>query len=206
MPSFCKVFLAFAAYAAIHSLLLTEGVRGGLEAALGLRAFRGLFRLAFTVQAVALLALFGVYAAALPDVEWVRLPAPVAWAAWGVRLGALAVIGRCAARLGVGRFLGLDHFRAWRRGAGLPGDGVETGALVVEGPYARVRHPMYAAGLVALWAEPHWSANRLAFALAGSLYLWLGALHEERRLLRAYGAAYRRYLERTPRFLPRRRR
>ncbi len=34
-------------------------------------------------------------------------------------------------------------------------------------------------------------------------FLWLGSVHEERRLLTVYGAAYRRYREATPRFWPR---
>ena len=58
------------------------------------------------------------------------------------------------------------------------------------------------AGLLVLWPDPHWAANGFAFSLAASLYLWLGALHEERRLLGYYGQAYRDYMECTPRFLP----
>ncbi|MHB8766362.1 MAG: methyltransferase family protein [Deferrisomatales bacterium] len=206
MPPPLKVFAAFAAYAALHSLLLTPWARLALEALLGPRRFRGVFRAAYVVQAVVLLAAFAAYAAALPDRELARLGGAGAGVLWAVRLGALGFIGRCVAGLGVGSFLGVENLRGWWRGADPPGDGVETGPLVAEGPYRYVRHPMYAAGLVALWAEPRWTANGVAFAVAASLYLWLGALHEERRLTAAHGEAYRRYAAVTPRFWPRWRR
>ncbi len=203
MPSYLKVFLAFAAYAALHSALLTPSARLALEAVLGSRRFRAFFRLGYNLVASGLLVVLLGYASSLPDREILHLGGWMGWVLWGVRLGALAFIGHCVADLGTASFLGLAQVQAWLRGEEIPGDGVETGALEVAGPYRHVRHPMYAAALVALWAEPHWMANRLALILGATVYLLLGALHEERRLLRAHGEAYRRYAEQTPRFLPR---
>ena len=202
MPSPILVFLGFALYAAVHTALLTEGVRSALEALVGRRAFPGVFRLGFSVQAVVLLVGYVVWVARLPDVQWGGATGVLAWGLWAVKGAALAYILGCAARIGGAEFLGWAQFRAWRRGEAIRGDGVETGELVVAGPYRWVRHPMYAAGLVVLWAEPHWSANRFAFVLAASLYLWVGSLHEERRLVRFYGQAYRDYRARTPRLIP----
>lgn len=199
-----KVFLAFVVYAAVHSLWLTRGGRRAAEAAVGSRMFRGAFRAFYVAQALLLLGVFAGYAAALPDRELGRLEGGVAGLLWGLRFGALAFIGWCVARLGAGEFLGVSRLAAWRRGEVLPDDGVEAGPLVVSGPYRWVRHPMYAAGFVVLWATPRWTANGLAFAAAASLYLWLGAIHEERRLLATFEEAYRRYQEATPRFWPRR--
>jgi len=203
MGSMAEVFLAVCAYGALHSALLTRRCRSALEKFLGAAAFRGWFRLAYNLQALVLLAVLVVYVASLPDEDLGRVLPPLSYFLLAVRFAALAFIGWCAARVGLGAFLGWDNVRAWRKGERAPGDGLETGELVVSGPYRLVRHPMYAAGFLALWAEPHWTANRLAFAAAASLYLWLGSLHEERRLLAAYGEAYRRYRDRTPGFLPR---
>lgn len=203
MPPWASVFLAFATYAALHSALLTEGARRGLEAWFGARAFQGWFRLLFNLQAVVLFALFAIWAASLPDTEWLRVGGLPGTVLLGVRLAASVFLVRCVGSVGFSSFLGLDDWRAWRAGRPPPGDGVETGTLVADGPYRWVRHPMYAAGFVVLWAEPHWTANRASFVLAASLYLWLGSLHEERRLLRFYGEAYRRYAASTPRFFPR---
>lgn len=202
MGSFLKVFLAFSAYAAFHSLLLTDVTRHSLERLVGRRAFRGWFRFGYVVQATVLLGVFVGYAATLPDRELVGFGGWVAVSLWILRLAGLYAIWRCTARLGTRSFLGIENLRAWWRGEEPAGDGVETGTLVVDGAYRWVRHPMYAAGFVVLWADPRWTVNGVAFASAASLYLWLGALHEERRLSAAYGDAYRRYRARTPRFLP----
>jgi protein-S-isoprenylcysteine O-methyltransferase Ste14 len=77
--------------------------------------------------------------------------------------------------------------------------------LVTRGAYARVRHPFYAAFLLALLAcaaaAPH-PLMLLALAL-GTFQLWRTARREERRLLDAFGEEYRAYMGRTGRFTPR---
>lgn len=78
-------------------------------------------------------------------------------------------------------------------------------AIVMHGPYRRIRHPFYAAFLLALAAalvhSPHpVTAGAFAYALVA---LNLTAIREERRLLASrFGAQYRSYMHRTGRFLP----
>ncbi len=206
MGSAPLVFVAVLAYGALHSVLLTDPVRAALEAVLGPRTFRGVFRLAYNALAVVLLGALVMWTARLPDAGLMRIRGPAAAVLWGVRGGALAFIGWCVHRIGGRGFLGLDHLRAWRSGLPPAAPGVEAGNLVFDGPYRWVRHPMYAAGFLVLWADPVWTWNRLGFALGASVYLWVGSLLEERRLLRSFGPAYRAYMERTPRFVPRFRR
>ncbi|MEW6489729.1 MAG: hypothetical protein AB1578_17710, partial [Thermodesulfobacteriota bacterium] len=79
MPAWAQVFLGFGAYGAVHSALLTLWARRGLEALVGRRAFQGLFRVFFNVQAVALLAAFAVWAASLPDRELFGVEGAGAW-------------------------------------------------------------------------------------------------------------------------------
>ena len=80
--------------------------------------------------------------------------------------------------------------------------------IVMHGPYSRVRHPFYAAFLLALAAalvhSPHpVTALCLGYGLA---ILNATAAREERRLLASpFGAQYRAYMQRTGRFLPQRR-
>ena len=197
-----QVFLGFVAYAAVHSALLTDTARSVLEGLLGTRRFRGVFRFGFSVLAVGSLVVYVVWVAGLPDVGWTEASGGVAWFLLLLRWGAFGYLLLCVGRFGAGEFLGWNQFRAWRRGEAVSGDGMDAGELVVGGPYRWVRHPMYSAGMVILWAEPRWSANRFAFVLAATLYLWIGSAHEERRLARFYGEAYRRYRARTPRFIP----
>jgi protein-S-isoprenylcysteine O-methyltransferase Ste14 len=78
--------------------------------------------------------------------------------------------------------------------------------LVTHGAYARIRHPFYAAFLLAflgaLAAFPHWLT--LLASAYGFVVLNATAAREERRLrASAFGEEYRRYLSRTGRFVPR---
>ncbi len=66
-------------------------------------------------------------------------------------------------------------------------------ALQVEGPYRWVRHPIYFGWLLVLFAAPHMTADRLAFAAISSAYLLVAIPWEERSLLRAFGEPYARY-------------
>ena len=79
-------------------------------------------------------------------------------------------------------------------------------ALVTYGPYARIRHPFYAAFILLLIgtaaALPH--AGTLTLLIIGALQLQRTARREERRLLVSrFGAEYASYMSRTGRFLPR---
>jgi protein-S-isoprenylcysteine O-methyltransferase Ste14 len=77
--------------------------------------------------------------------------------------------------------------------------------LVTDGPYRRVRHPMYTAlfliGAGMLLLSASWLAGG-PFLLAFTL-LYLTRVEAEERLLRAhFGAAYEAYMQRTGRLLP----
>jgi protein-S-isoprenylcysteine O-methyltransferase Ste14 len=77
--------------------------------------------------------------------------------------------------------------------------------LATNGPYSRVRHPMYAAfflwGITALLFTNHWGVGGTVIALSVALAI-LRAPHEERVLIEHFGDEYRQYMARTSRFLP----
>lgn len=131
---------------------------------------------------------------------------PASWSGWFAVLGLGAYAAGCAVAFSIG-LIGYTvgtHQRPvslWHQEEDMPG------ALVTGGAYARVRHPFYSAFLVALAAVvaavPH-PLSMVAFCL-GMLQLGRTAAREERRLLGSpLGAAYREYMGRTGRFLPRR--
>ncbi|MGH7481890.1 MAG: methyltransferase family protein [Longimicrobiales bacterium] len=121
------------------------------------------------------------------------------------RLGALAAVPLAAASIALIALTLGSHARPvslWHQRDDTPE------LLVTHGAYARVRHPFYAAFLLALCAcalaAPH-VATLLALA-GGATALTLTARREERRLLASpHGDAYRAYMLRTGRFLPRQR-
>jgi len=74
--------------------------------------------------------------------------------------------------------------------------------LVIKGLYRWVRHPIYTAGLVFIWLTPVMTANLLAMNAGLTIYIVVGALFEERKLLREFGQAYIDYRRRTPMLVP----
>lgn len=79
------------------------------------------------------------------------------------------------------------------------------GRLAVEGAYARIRHPQYV-GFVLIMTGFLLQWPTLITLAMYPVLLWAYARlarREERECLQRFGADYRRYMERTPRFLPR---
>jgi methanethiol S-methyltransferase len=80
-----------------------------------------------------------------------------------------------------------------------------TGQLAMTGPYARTRHPQYAAfvlimvGFLLQWPT---ILTLVMFPILVTMY-WRLALREERDVEAELGDAYRRYASRVPRFFPR---
>ncbi|MFX1369849.1 MAG: methyltransferase [Promethearchaeota archaeon] len=81
----------------------------------------------------------------------------------------------------------------------------EEQKLVTEGPYRRVRHPIYTGTLAFLIFQFAISDNVLFLILVFSLlpYLVIRVKKEEEMMLENFGDQYAAYMERTGRFLPR---
>jgi methanethiol S-methyltransferase len=76
--------------------------------------------------------------------------------------------------------------------AGIRAPDVED-ELQFQGPYRLVRHPLYLGWIIAAFATPHLTGDRLAFAVLTSLYLVIAIPWEEESLVRSYGGEYTRY-------------
>lgn len=185
---------AWILFGAVHSLLAAERVKRALAARLG-----GAVRLAYNLFAVAHLALTWWLAEGWAGAAAGAFDRPPALAvgqgvAFTLGLG-LMLVGLRGYDLG--RFSGLAQWRAARRGTALTDDE----PLRVDGLHRYVRHPLYTAGFLLLWGRVADPAS-LSTALWTSLYLVVGTLFEERKLLRLYGSAYARYRARVPMYLP----
>jgi protein-S-isoprenylcysteine O-methyltransferase Ste14 len=113
------------------------------------------------------------------------------WAALALAVAAFAATWVCWVKMG----------KSWRMGI----DPNERTQLVFAGPYAYVRHPIYALSsllmLAALLAAP--SASMLVVAALHLLFLQWEARREERYLVMLHGEAYTNYIARVGRFCPR---
>jgi protein-S-isoprenylcysteine O-methyltransferase Ste14 len=129
-----------------------------------------------------------------PGAEIYSLPNPWLYLALLVQfLGALIILIGLL-QTGVWSFFGVDAI------IGDEPSGQDR--LIFSGLYAYVRHPLYTGGLLLIWFMPLMTTSLLAFNLAATLYLYLGSIHEERRLLAAFGERYEEYRRRVPRLIP----
>jgi protein-S-isoprenylcysteine O-methyltransferase Ste14 len=134
---------------------------------------------------------------------WLLWPAPLRWAGFELP-AALRWLG--AALLAAGALLvyWMNHSLGPNFSSTLIlRDGHQ---LIQHGPYRHVRHPMYTSFLVMLVGLLLLSANWIVGGAAIAFVLLLMAVRtprEERMLLGRFGDEYRRYMERTGRYLPR---
>ena len=113
------------------------------------------------------------------------------WAAAACAVACFALTARCWARMG----------RHWRMDVSAR----SKGELIMDGPFARTRHPIYALSMLLMVCSAVIVATppMLVIAIVHLVLMNVKARNEERHLLAAHGEAYARYLQRTGRFIPR---
>jgi protein-S-isoprenylcysteine O-methyltransferase Ste14 len=158
------------------------------------RRQEGLFIL-FTLRPVGIIGMLGLIAWMVNPswMAWSKVALPV-WLRWiGVSIGVVAG--------------GLLIWAMSSLGKNLT-DTVVTRkdhTLVRSGPYRFVRHPFYDAVALCVLANSLAAANWFLFLTGGLAFalLVIRTRREEERLLARFGDDYRKYMDRTGRFLPR---
>jgi protein-S-isoprenylcysteine O-methyltransferase Ste14 len=193
MKSFVTILLAVLVYGFFHSLLASMWVKGRIRAWFGLETERW-YRLAYNALAVLSLVPVLALTALLSDRTIYAIPFP--WALINLAIQGLAGIALLVGlwQTGLWSFLGLEQF--------LHPPKASPPVMVVTGLYQWVRHPLYTAGLVLIWFTPVMTVNILALNLGLTLYLILGTMLEERKLVKEHGATYEAYKRRTPMLIP----
>ncbi|MGD1151428.1 MAG: isoprenylcysteine carboxylmethyltransferase family protein [Syntrophales bacterium] len=74
--------------------------------------------------------------------------------------------------------------------------------LTISGPYRWVRHPLYLFVLLMIWSCPNLTFDRLLFNVLWTVWIYIGALLEERDLVADFGEAYREYKRKVPMLIP----
>ena len=74
--------------------------------------------------------------------------------------------------------------------------------MATNGLYRWVRHPLYTTGLAFIWLTPIMTMNLLALNIGLTLYLLLGTIYEERKLVRQFGEEYIQYQQEVPMLIP----
>jgi protein-S-isoprenylcysteine O-methyltransferase Ste14 len=128
---------------------------------------------------------------------WSNLPFPV-WVRWvGLALGFFAIILNAWSHKTLSQKLGVDFDPAMRL--------LKVPALVMEGPYARMRHPIYLAFLLmqiaVLFLTSNWLIGFSGLAIIISV-IAIRVPEEEKRLIEQFGDEYQNYMKHSGSLLP----
>jgi protein-S-isoprenylcysteine O-methyltransferase Ste14 len=185
------LILTIALWGVIHSLLASIGFKNFLHRTLG-DSFMKFYRLFYNIFAVVSIAPILYLMVSLPDKTLYRVPAP--WSYLMLAGQGLSVLLLFVAVLQTDMlsFVGVRQLVEEEK----------KGSLVTNGLYRSVRHPLYTFSLLILWLSPAMSINSFIVYLALTIYILIGIVFEERKLLREFGQAYAEYRSNTPMLFP----
>jgi methanethiol S-methyltransferase len=180
------------AFAAIHSLTASLPFKRLVVRVLGYRADRFYLPVYSLVAVLTILPLvYQLYKN--PGRVLYKIPSPVRWLMVGGQLIASIIASKA--------FLDAPQRFKIRSQLSVP-QTHEAGSLNIRGIYRWVRDPFLLSGLVTIWLTPIMTVNLFIIYLLTTIYLFLGSLHWERRLVAQFGDEYREYQKRVYRIIP----
>lgn len=185
------LIFAILVWGIFHSLLASTGVKDFFRRTFGDRYMKS-YRLIYNIFAVVSVLPVLYLMITLPDRTLYQVPAPYdllmrAGQGASVLLLLVAVI-----QTDLFSFAGLRQLFEEEK----------SGPLITGGLYRLVRHPLYTFSLLILWLSPHMSLNSFIVYTALTMYVLVGIIFEERKLLREFGEQYAEYRSRTPMLIP----
>jgi protein-S-isoprenylcysteine O-methyltransferase Ste14 len=187
------LILAIIAWGFVHSLLVTPATKARVNRWFGVGSERW-YRLAYNIfSVITFLPILGLVAMDPGETLYV-IPTPWSYLALAGQLLALAALGVGLLQTGLWTFLGFEQLLVKSEG----GDA----QMVTGGLYRWVRHPLYTAGLAFIWLVPVMTVNLLVLNLGLTIYLVVGAIFEEHKLVREFGDAYLAYQQDVPMLVP----
>jgi protein-S-isoprenylcysteine O-methyltransferase Ste14 len=190
-PYMLWILVAIAIWGLVHSWLASLGVKAAVRSRFGERA-SGFYRLAYNAFSVLSFIPIILLVGLLPDRVLYVVPAPWRYLMLLGEVLSIASILLAVLQVDAASFIGIRQLVG----------GEQPAQLVTTGFYRWVRHPLYLFGLLILWFTPSMTRNLFVPYLGLTVYLIIGALFEERKLLREFGPAYAEYKARTPMLIP----
>lgn len=186
------LLLSLALWGVIHSILASHFFKDMVRGMVGKQGMR-FYRFGYNVFSVVSFAPILYLMLILPDQLLYQVPVPWKYIMFAGQGLAVAFLLIALLQTDTLSFIGLKQFFVEEE---------EAGQLVTRGLYRVVRHPLYTFSLLFLWLTPTMSVNSLTLYLGATLYIFVGAYFEERKLLRDFGAAYADYKRKTPMLIP----
>lgn len=195
-----RFVILFVIWAVSHSITAAAPLKRRVRHKVGARAYDGFYRLFYNLLAiVTFLPVLYAAAASVPyQILW-RVRGPVRLLFLLIQFAGLVGLGISLWQTDPLHFAGVRQAIRYLRGEA---EVDPSRPLIRRGAYALVRHPLYLFSLLYLWFAPVVTLRTFVFNLLATVYFLLGAVHEERRLLREFGDTYRRYRQEVPAFIP----
>lgn len=191
MDSHLIFILRLVAFSMLHSLLALPTIKARIMRLTGMN--QSAYRLGYNI--VALFVFGWVMAVDRHSAVLYEIPGATRYIFYFMQAALLVALASCLKNTGVISFLGLDALM------GKTGDrGPQP--LATQGWYGVVRHPLYLLSIVFMFLNPVMTVRWLLLSCMATLYFLIGALIEEKRLLKEYGEAYIRYREQVPFVVP----
>jgi protein-S-isoprenylcysteine O-methyltransferase Ste14 len=192
------IFILFAVYAAVHSLLASHGVKEDIKKNFGdLIAF---YRLGYNLFAI--VSLYFIYELSpKPNLIIYDLPKPY---------DILILIPQFTALIGllwsfkyicIKEFLGISQIERYIQKK-YSSDLDEDLTLTIDGPFKYSRHPIYFFSIIFLLFRPTMDLFYLTFFVLIVAYFYIGAYFEEKKLVRVFGDIYKQYQKSVPQIFP----
>jgi len=192
-PSSLVLIFAIIVWGFVHSLLATVATKARVRQWFGPGSDRW-YRLAYNMIGIlTFLPILGLLAMYPGETLYV-IPTPWSYLTLAGQLLAVLALGIGLLQTGVWSFLGFEQLLVKSEG--------NEAQMVTGGLYRWVRHPLYTAGLAFIWLTPVMTVNLLMLNIGLTIYLVVGAIYEERNLVREFGDGYIRYQERVPMLIP----
>jgi len=192
---FFWILLAGLIYGGIHSAFASTTVKNWVKNQLGIEN-PNTYRFVYVLQSVFFTLIFIAVVFLLPDRVLYIISPP--WCYFTLFVEALAIAGTILSlfQTGILSFLGLAPFMSEEQAA-------QASQLHTGGLYRYMRHPLYVFSLIVIWLLPVMTWNILSWNICVTIYLVVGSLFEERKLIREFGEQYLQYQKKVPAFWPR---
>jgi protein-S-isoprenylcysteine O-methyltransferase Ste14 len=178
-------------YGFIHSLIAANGFKHLIYRLLGEGA-KKYYRLFYSLFASVTLLPVLILPAVIPDQTLYKIPEPLVYFTVFIQSVSVLLLVYSVLQTGALQFIGLSQAFGLKREDKLNTDGL----------YRYMRHPLYTFSLLVLWLTPTMTRNFALLYAALTVYIIIGAIFEERKLLQTFGAAYQEYRAKTPFLIP----
>ncbi|HSP87690.1 MAG TPA: isoprenylcysteine carboxylmethyltransferase family protein [Ignavibacteriaceae bacterium] len=193
------IILGFFLFSLSHSVLASFKIK--TKAAKWLGNYIAFYRLFYNIISVILVFLLYLYLPK-PDLIVYDLSYPYDFLILIPQFLSLAGLIWSVKYIGLKQFLGLDQAEQWFKNQYDVSQLDEKMTLTFDGPYKYVRHPIFLFGGLFILFRPVMGLFYLTCVICIILYIFIGSLYEEKRMIEKFGEKYIKYKKNIPGFFP----